>query len=293
MEVKEAIIPSSVEEEFLLRLFNVHVPSGSREFREHRHIEFEIVLFKSGQGVYRTSYKSYSIQAGDIFLFSSNEVHYITEISNQEEMVLMNIHFEPRFIWSSGNDLFDAKYLKIFLDRNEKFENRLDRNNPNVVVIKNLLLNMEQEFFEKPVEYALMVKAQLLTILVTLIRHFDCVKPVDDKFYVRKNNFEMIEKSMDYITKHLADHLSLDGLAKSANMSSTYYSAVFKKLNGISPWDYITAKRIELAMKHLKNSNDTMLELGFMCGFNNTANFNRAFKKLTYKTPTEYKKGFK
>lgn len=293
MEVKEALIPSSTKKGFLLKLFNVHVPTGSREFREHRHIEFEIVLFKSGSGIYKTSNKGYSIEANDIFLFSSNEVHCITEISGEEEMVLMNIHFEPRFIWSSGNDLFDSNYLKIFFDRNKNFENRLDRNNPAVTTIKTLLLNMEQEFFNKSSEYALMVKAQLLTILVTLIRHFDYVKTKDDTLYVVKNNFEMIERSMDYINEHFTDSLTLDELAKIANMSSTYYSAIFKKLNGISPWDYITAKRVELAMKHLRSEACTMLDLALKCGFNNTANFNRAFKKFTNETPTEYKNSYK
>lgn len=273
----------------MLKLFNVHVPSGKREFKKHKHIEFEIVLFKSGEGIYRTLNKSYSIKAGDIFLFSSNEIHCITEISNKEEMVLMNIHFEPRFIWSPGNDLFDTKYLKIFFDRNRNFENRLERSNPAITTITKLLLDMEQEFFEKQTEYALMVKSKLLTILVTLIRHFDYVKDTDNNFYMRKNNFEMIEKSIIYIHRHLTDDLTLNELAQIAKMSRAYYSAVFKKLNGISPWDYITAKRIELAIKHLKSNTCTMLELALKCGFNNTANFNRAFKKVTSMTPTEYK----
>ena len=289
MEVKEALIPSSTHGDFLLKLFNVHVPPGKRAFRHHRHIEFEIVLFKSGHGTYTVLNNSYDIQAGDIFLFSSNEVHCITNIEGSEEMVLMNVHFEPRFIWSTGNDMFDSKYLKIFLDRNENFENRLDRNNPASNIIKQLLLDIEKEFYQKPVEYALMVKTQLLTILVNLIRHFNCVKLDADDLFIRKYNFEMIEKSMNFINQHLKDDITLEQLASEANMSRAYYSTVFKQLNGISPWDYITSKRIELSIEYLKTHTGTMLEIAGLCGFNNTANFNRAFKKYTNKTPSEYK----
>ena len=72
-------------------------------------------------------------------------------------------------------------------------------------------------------------------------------------------------------------------------MSKTYFCTIFKKLNGISPWDYITIKRVEKSVEILKTSQDTVLEIALKCGFNNTANFNRAFKKVTGKVPGDYK----
>lgn len=289
MEVKEAIIPSSAQNGYLLRLFNVHVKSGRRAFREHHHTEFEIVLFKSGRGTYTVTGKSYDIMPGDIFLFSTNEVHCITEIAEGEEMVLMNVHFEPRFIWSSGNDLFDAKYLKIFFGRNDKFENRLDRENPARDKIGRMLLNMEEEFFQKPAEYVLMVKAELLKILVTLIRSFDYVSEDDDDLYFYRQNFPKIEAAMNYIHQNLCSDLTLDRLAQEANMSRAYFSTIFKKLNGVTPWEYITAHRIERAISLLERDTLTIMEIALQCGFNNTANFNHAFKRVTGKTPTGYK----
>ncbi|MDF2925215.1 MAG: helix-turn-helix protein [Paenibacillaceae bacterium] len=290
MEVREALIPSAGKEPFLLKLFNVHPPSGPRAFRLHKHLPFEIVLFKSGEGTYRTVDREYDIQSGDVFLFGSNEVHCITDIRG--EMSLMNIHFEPRFIWANGNDLFDARFLKIFFHRSKRFEHRLDRNNPHTKVIQNLLLAMEEEFSGKPVEHRLMVKVQLLTILVHLIRHFGYVKEDEEDVYIYRNNFEMIERAMEYMDLHLTEPLTLKDLAQTANMSKTYFCAVFKKLNGITPWDYITARRIERAVEQLKiGTSCTMLELATHCGFNNTANFNRAFKMHTGKTPSEVKQG--
>jgi AraC-like DNA-binding protein/quercetin dioxygenase-like cupin family protein len=281
MEVQEALINSVLSGNFLLKLFNLHVKPGKRPYREHRHPELEIALFKSGKGIYSIGNKDYLIQAGDIFLFNNTESHYITNIEQSEEMVLMNIHFEPRFIWSSGNDLFDARYLKIFFDRNENFEHRLDRNNSATETIRNLMLEMEKEFYFKPVEYDLMVKIELLMILFTLIRHFNYVNVNDDEDSASSQNYNYasIEKAIDYINQHYTDNISLDELAETANMSKSYFSTVFKKLNGISPWDYLISKRISLATELLKNTNKTVLEIALECGFNNTANFNRAFKK--------------
>ena len=101
---------------------------------------------------------------------------------------------------------------------------------------------------------------------------------------------ECINKSKDYIQENLTENLTLEDLARVANMSKTYYTTIFKKETGVSLWDYIVSKRIEMAKKIIKNDNSTMLEIATKCGFNNTANFNRAFKKHTGKTPSQYRK---
>jgi len=71
-------------------------------------------------------------------------------------------------------------------------------------------------------------------------------------------------------------------------MSETYFSAVFKKYNGISPWDYITIKRVENAVKMIQNTNLTKLEIAEKCGFSSSSNFYKMFVKITGKKPTDF-----
>ncbi len=284
----ETVITVGENKKFLLKLFHSTVEPGQREYREHHHTEFEISVFKSGEGIYTVGEKTYGFQKGDVFMFSSDEVHCITEISAKEPLDLMNVHFEPQFIWSPGNNLFDLKYLKIFFERNEKFENRLDRNNPTTEKIRNLLLEMEHEFEEKQQEYELMVKTNLLQILVAAIRGYDYVK-AGTTFSAKPPSLVSLEKAMSYIDQNLTSDISLDDLANSANISKSYFCTIFKKLNGISPWDYITIKRVEKAVTLLKTSRQTVLEIAHLCGFNNTANFNRAFRKVTGRVPRYYR----
>lgn len=284
---KEAFICSGENNKFLLKLYHSTVKSGQRVYREHHHTEFEISVFKSGKGVYTLGKKQYDFQKGDVFVFGSNEVHCITDISADEPLDLLNIQFEPRFIWSSGNNMFDVKFLKIFLERNETFENRLDRTSPSTETIRNIIFNIENEFEKKQPEYELMVKVELLKLLVTAIRGYDYVNP--SPFSVRAQSLLSLEKAMNFIDENLSEDITLEALAKNANMSRTYFCTIFKKMNGISPWNYITIKRIEKAVDMLKSTNLTMIELALRCGFNNTANFNRAFKKVTGKVPGDYR----
>lgn len=272
----------------LLRLFNSRVGGGKRPLENHHHSMLEISLIKEGSGLYTVGGKTYDIRPGDIFMFSSDEPHCITDIDDGGDMLIMNIHFEPRFIWSPGNGMFDAKYLRIFLDRGAGFSNRLEREGGASAEITGLMLSMEREFERAEPEYELIVKIRLLTLLVLLSR--SCGLVVGDNVSARlRPNLAALDTVMDYINANLSAPLSLDELARHANMSRAYFSTTFRQLNGISPWEYIMVKRIENAVSLLENTDKSVIEIAGQCGFNTTANFNRTFKKITGRTPSSYR----
>ena len=57
--------------------------------------------------------------------------------------------------------------------------------------------------------------------------------------------------------------------------------------------NFINEYRINAVIRHFENpdyNNITLLGIAYDCGFNSKTTFNRVFKKLTNKTPLEYKK---
>ncbi len=286
MNSRETVIKASPGKGMLLKLYYSEAEPSKRRYIEHHHTELEISLVLEGGGEYSIHDKRYDIRPGDIFLFGTHEEHYITDIG-ERGIRLMNIHFEPRFIWASSSELFDAKYLKIFFDRSDKFENRLDRENPATAEIARLLYDIESEVERRSAEYELMVKVKLLTVLVLLIREYDYVNTKQS--YVESAKFAGIGRAMQYLDEHLASPLTLDELAAKANLNKTYFISLFRKLNGITPWEYITARRVERSYELLKEGG-SVLEVATKCGFNNASNFNRAFRKVTGMTPSEYRR---
>lgn len=272
----------------LLKCYRSAVMPEKRGNRDHHHAEFEIGLIIQGNGTYRSGERLYEIKKGDIFLFSTDEHHCITEIAGKEEMIILNVQFAPRFIWSQ-RELFDSKLLKIFLGRNSKFENRLDGKNSNTLKIAEIVLKTEKEFQNGKAESELMVKAYLLAALVEIYRSCDWINP-NGEIGAKNASYEKMSEAMDYIDKNISQELSLADIANVACMNKSYFSTLFKKLNGMSPWDYITVKRIELARKLLEDNDKNVLEIALLCGYNNTANFNRAFRAVTGKTPKDVRK---
>mgnify|MGYP000867194566 CR=1 FL=1 len=159
----------------LLKIYHSQVSAGRRVFREHHHTAFEIALFLSGSGAYTVQNKKYHFRKNDIFLFSTNEIHCITEIEPFAPLDILNVHFEPRFIWAKEDGISNVGLLRVFFDRNQNFENRLARENPATDRIRGLLLAIEDEFSQKRPEYENMVKTFLLQLLIEIIRDFDYV----------------------------------------------------------------------------------------------------------------------
>lgn len=60
--------------------------------------------------------------------------------------------------------------------------------------------------------------------------------------------------ALDYIDGRLFDNnLTLNDIAACVRMSPTYFSSTFKKLNSVSPWEYITVKKVEKAVELLRS----------------------------------------
>jgi AraC-like DNA-binding protein len=98
-----------------------------------------------------------------------------------------------------------------------------------------------------------------------------------------------IRKARYFIHEHLGEELSLTRVANFVNISSNYLSEEFKRVTASNFVDYVARTRIEKACEFLSNSNLRISEIAFEVGFQSLSQFNRVFKKLSGKSPTEYR----
>ncbi len=268
------------------KMFTSSANKRSNEFKVHKHAELEISLILEGQGLYNTNTGIYDIMPGDIFLFSTNEFHCITDIFAKDgagHMELLNLHFQPSFVWSAGNDYLKNDYLRIFFGRNKDFTNRLDRGNAAIGKLSSLLLSIKTEFENKELDYEAEIKSQILQLMIAIHRHFPVTE--ESSAAVPNQLFERIESAINYIDLNYCSHISLTEIAQKAFMSKAYFCTVFKSMNGLTPWEYINIKRINKASELLKTTDSSILSIATQCGYNNTANFNKIFKQITNTTP--------
>lgn len=102
---------------------------------------------------------------------------------------------------------------------------------------------------------------------------------------------ERIEKAVEYINLNSEKKLTVSELADLSCMSVPNFHVQFKKYLSMTPIEYKNHIVIGRAMRLLKAEDNLSVEqLGEMLGFESSTYFRRVFKKITGKTPLEYRK---
>lgn len=102
------------------------------------------------------------------------------------------------------------------------------------------------------------------------------------------------EKLLAYMTDkkpYLEAELTLSDLAKQLKTNTSILSKVINDGTGRNFNDFINSYRVQEVIIKLKageQQTQTLLGIAYDCGFNSKATFNRAFKKVTGKTPKEF-----
>ncbi len=100
---------------------------------------------------------------------------------------------------------------------------------------------------------------------------------------------EMIGKALEYIKTNFKHNVSLDDVSRVVNVSSYYFSKVFKESMKENFIDYLTKLRIEEAKKLLGDKQISVKEICVEVGYGDPNYFSRIFKKYEGITPTEYR----
>ncbi len=268
----------------LIRAWEVSIPAGKRGTRLHSHIRFEITLINEGTGTYLINGKEHKIKKGEIFIIASNEQHCVTNVENGG-LKMTNLHFEPRCLWGRSYDSLTDENINFCFSHNKNFDNRIPCGKADNLT--RIIYEITEEFKNRNKEYRLKIKSLLNLLLITLIRDHGYSK---DTVSLKKDRFNCIRNAIKYIDSHLSEPMSLEKLSELSGMSPNYFSALFHNVSGITLWDYYNSRRIDNAIFLLKEKNEqNILDIALACGFNNTANFNKAFKKATGTTPSKYR----
>ncbi len=97
------------------------------------------------------------------------------------------------------------------------------------------------------------------------------------------------QRAKAIIDARFMENLSLDDLASNVYVSSDHLRAIFKRDYGMAPIHYLLKKRIELAQGLLAEKDRKVAEVAKLCGFSDPYYFSRIFKKISGKSPQEYR----
>lgn len=99
----------------------------------------------------------------------------------------------------------------------------------------------------------------------------------------------IVRLAATYIDEHLLEDLTLSRTAEQIHVSVSHLSRLFLKETGQHFSEYITAKKMALAKKMLRESNRKVYEVAEQLGYANPHYFSKLFKDDTGLTPLEFR----
>ena len=106
----------------------------------------------------------------------------------------------------------------------------------------------------------------------------------------KSNLSPAIRTAKIFIANNYKQDIGLGDVARVVNLSSVYFSGLFKKEMGENFVDYLNRVRIDAAKVLLKDVRNNIGEIAEQCGFSDTRYFAKIFKRSVGITPSDYRK---
>lgn len=239
-----------------------HYHNYNFNFPKHLHRSFELIYVKNGCLQVSVNNRTFNVKKDEFILILPYEIHSFITKQNSESYICV---FSPEYIKTFHNMIYEK-----FID-NPIFTLSYD--------IKNLIID---KIFKDNTNL-LEMKAVLYLICSKILKNSNIIEN-------NKNDYDLLHKTLNYIQENFTKDISLQIIAKKFGYSYTYLSKYLNNTLGISFVDFINENRINYSMYLLKNTNYTITDIAYMCGYSNIRSFNRNFIKITKLTPKLYRK---
>ena len=115
----------------------------------------------------------------------------------------------------------------------------------------------------------------------------------DFAFETESQDSGKIDVIFKYVNKNFHRHITLDEIADKVSMTVPAFCRYFKKSTGKTFTQLVNECRVVHATKLLNESQKSIADICFECGFNNFSHFNKQFNEITGKSASNYRKEIK
>lgn len=282
-----------IEDSFYYGFFITHGYTN-RSYSEEKHSQafYEINLITSGSGTHHFGERTYPASLGDVFIIPPGILH---GYDGGEGFDVYHLLLSPDFMRKNFTSLMRLNAFStifhiepILRERvSDALHLKLDKEEFQSVM--EFLSRMEAIDQSNTVSDAILSEAFATVILTILCESYTKQKSIRTS----SDNDDNFISTLSYIFNHYKESISLDTLVKMAKMSRTSYIERFKRTTGMNPGEFIADCRVQMAKQFLADTQKSLVEIAADIGCYDVSHFVRLFKRLTGKTPTDFRKDLK
>jgi AraC family transcriptional regulator len=102
-----------------------------------------------------------------------------------------------------------------------------------------------------------------------------------------------LARTIEFMDANLAERLALDDIAGAAGLSPAHLIRQFKLSTGIPPHKYLVRLRLERAKRLLRETDCSIAQVAFDCGFSHQEHMTRFFGQLVGTTPAAFRRAMR
>lgn len=244
---------------------------------------YSIYWIKKGKGVYNIDFESYAfddnvlffLSPGQIFSVESEKINTAYKLTFKQDFYCIQTH--DKEVACNGvlfNNVYETPFVKPCENDTQKLQFILEGLIEEFKTKEAAQYDMLQSYLKQFIIHAVRV-----TKTNHIIKDDNETKLFKDFSVLVDQNFKTLHAVTDY--------------AHRLGVSPKSITKHFKKTGTQTPSDFIKNRIILEAQRQLLYSEDSVKQIAYDLGFNDSAYFTRFFKKATSKSPLQFKKDYK
>lgn len=267
--------------DFPIELYEINERHPRYEMVAHWHSEFEMIRVTDGNLNVWLNNNTYTAKQNDIVFVNPDSVHAATADKCTYECVVFDI--------SHLSAAFDG--CRYFFDGLLDGEYRISEYIPcGSSAISESVNNVFEAMKRKSSGCKFKITGEIYKMFGEIIdlRLYSHMGGKSD--ITADKNVLKLKNALIYMRGNYELPLTLDDMAHAAGMSSKYFCAFFKQMTRKTPLEYLNTYRIEKAARRLIQSEESVTDIAYGCGFNDLSYFIKTFKKYKKVTPSKFRR---
>lgn len=282
--------PQFTEQEMFEGLEHNVIAYSHRDFplKFHSHDFYEINIITSGEGMHYFGAQQCPVCTGDIFIIPPSIRH---GYQDKGDLSVHHILFRNRFFRMHAGILekLPAYWMLFHLEPDLRSKGLFP------ALQKTQLTELMEHVRQLPdlqettdCFHAVCADGTALILLARLLKWY--YETNAEPNIQNAKTYHDILRVLDYISLHYTQKITLQDLMQQAGgISRSTFLRRFHELCGSAPIDYVIGLRLKQAEKLLLESDRSITDIAYECGFYDCAQFSKLFLRKHNKTPTQFR----